>query len=247
MISENGSLPIISILVLAFSMLLITEVFKLKKVQRIRKFYRELRRKIALPVKFKIVLIEYYENKWKSMVRENGYINLRKTLKELNLQIELDGIKKSKEEKTLLRLSDYDKNYKHNIRPLNCQITPLKRVNKDEKVNKTLNIVSVRPSLPELNGKLYGLCVEIEQEDYSLRIYGLLDQDSLRIYRNQLDLRILYNDIKERYGFNKEDVEKYIKSISYRDLIVYDVRHLTNRVKTFKDKHNFYKDIILSV
>jgi uncharacterized protein involved in propanediol utilization len=34
MISSNGSLPIISILVLAFSMLLITEVFKLKKVQR---------------------------------------------------------------------------------------------------------------------------------------------------------------------------------------------------------------------
>ena len=34
MISSNDSLPIISILILAFSMLLITEVFKLKKVQR---------------------------------------------------------------------------------------------------------------------------------------------------------------------------------------------------------------------
>ena len=34
MISGNDSLPIISILVLSFSMLLITEVFKLKKVQR---------------------------------------------------------------------------------------------------------------------------------------------------------------------------------------------------------------------
>jgi len=34
MISSNDSLPIISILVLAFSMLLITEVFKLKKIQR---------------------------------------------------------------------------------------------------------------------------------------------------------------------------------------------------------------------
>ena len=34
MISSNGSLPIITILVLAFAMLLITEVFKLKKVQR---------------------------------------------------------------------------------------------------------------------------------------------------------------------------------------------------------------------
>ena len=218
-------------------------LLKLKKVQRIRRFARELRRKIALPVKYKLILIEYYENKWKSIVRENGYINLGKTLKELNLQIELDGIKKSKEDKTLLRLSDYEKNYKHNIRPLNCQISPLKRLNKDEKVNKTLNIVSVRPSLPELNGKLYGLCVEIEQEDYSIRIYGLLDQDNLRIYRNQLDLRILYNDINDRYGFKKEDVEKYIKPISYRDLIVYDVRHITNRVKTFKDKHNFYKDI----
>ena len=34
MISSNDSLPIISILVLAFSMLLITELFKLKKIQR---------------------------------------------------------------------------------------------------------------------------------------------------------------------------------------------------------------------
>ena len=34
MISGNDSLPIISILVLSFSMLLITELFKLKKVQR---------------------------------------------------------------------------------------------------------------------------------------------------------------------------------------------------------------------
>ena len=34
MISGNDSLPIISVLVLSFSMLLITEVFKLKKVQR---------------------------------------------------------------------------------------------------------------------------------------------------------------------------------------------------------------------
>tara|TARA_Y100000748_G_scaffold205610_1_gene172127 strand:+ start:556 stop:723 length:168 start_codon:yes stop_codon:yes gene_type:complete len=32
--SDNGSLPIISILVLIFSMLLITEVIKLKKIQR---------------------------------------------------------------------------------------------------------------------------------------------------------------------------------------------------------------------
>ena len=34
MMSDNGSLPIISILVLIFSMLLITEVIKLKKIQR---------------------------------------------------------------------------------------------------------------------------------------------------------------------------------------------------------------------
>jgi hypothetical protein len=40
MISMNGSLPIISILILIFSMLLISEVFKLKKIQRrlVKKF-----------------------------------------------------------------------------------------------------------------------------------------------------------------------------------------------------------------
>ena len=39
--SDNGSLPIISILVLIFSMLLITEVIKLKKIQRrlVKKVY----------------------------------------------------------------------------------------------------------------------------------------------------------------------------------------------------------------
>ena len=34
MMSDNGSLPIITILVLVFSMLLISEFFKLKKIQR---------------------------------------------------------------------------------------------------------------------------------------------------------------------------------------------------------------------
>jgi len=34
MMSDNGSLPIITILVLVFAMLLISEFFKLKKIQR---------------------------------------------------------------------------------------------------------------------------------------------------------------------------------------------------------------------
>jgi len=40
MISSNGSLPIISVLILIFSLLLISELFKLKKIQRrlVKKF-----------------------------------------------------------------------------------------------------------------------------------------------------------------------------------------------------------------
>ena len=125
--------------------------------------------------------------------------------------------------------------YLYNICPLNCVI---------EYKHNEKNVLSICPSRPgftDLEGKLYGLCVEINQCFFTIRIFGLLDRDTMRLYRQELPLHLLYNDIKQKYNFNIDEVEDYINSISYRDMISIDVRNLTNRVKMLKDRFPFYE------
>ena len=181
-------------------------------------------------------MLDYLDSFWKSMVHENGYIDIESTLYELDLQLQIDDLKKTSQKTSMIRLTDFKNIYLYNIKPLNCLITY------KENENRTLNFSIVRPALPELTGKLYGICVEIEQFTFSVRIFGLIDPDSLKNYRNQLPLKNLYNDIKIRYGLDEEEVKPYVESISYRDLLINDIRHLTNRVKHFYDKLDFYKN-----
>ena len=56
--------------------------------------------------------------------------------------------------------------------------------------------------------------VEIDQESYNLKIFGLIDPDVLRLYRKQLPLNLLYDDLK-KYDISKEDGRKYVNTISY--------------------------------
>ena len=213
----------------------IEPLLQIKKMHKIRHMLKMLEEIKNLPLKLHTILLDFLDSLWEIIVQENGYINIYETLKELKLYIKIDRIKKANDEVNFVQLCDYNSIYLYNIKPLNCQIT-----NKKHKEN-TLNITPIRPGLPELYGKLYGLCLEIEQSNSLIRFYGLVDPDSLRIYRYQLPLRILYNDLKKKYNMSKEDAAPYLHSISYRDFLIYDVRQLTNRIKHFKDKHNFYK------
>ena len=209
---------------------------KKKKMAILNNFSGILQRFKYLPLRFHSVLLDYLDSFWKSMVHENGYIDIESTLYELDLQLQIDDVKKTSQKTSMIRLTDFKNIYLYNIKPLNCLITY------KENENRTLNFSIVRPALPELTGKLYGICVEIEQFTFSVRIFGLIDPDSLKNYRNQLPLKNLYNDIKIRYGLDEEEVKPYVESISYRDLLINDIRHLTNRVKHFYDKLDFYKN-----
>ena len=55
-------------------------LLKLKKVQRIESFEKEITKPVRLPIKYKLILIDYHDNKWKSIVRENGYLTIAKTI-----------------------------------------------------------------------------------------------------------------------------------------------------------------------
>lgn len=204
-----------------------------KKIDKIQVLNHMLTKIPNTKLKFHEKIISYIYTCWERLVKENGYINIKETLEQLNININLDNLKI--EEKSTFRLKDFKEIYLHNIKPLNCQIT------KKENKENSIKFCPVRPALPELEGKLYGLCLEVEQPEFTLRIFGILDSDTLRIYRSKLDINILYDDLKEKFNLKKHDIEPYVESISYRDLLVYETRQLTNRIKYFKEKYQFYK------
>ena len=210
-------------------LIVINKIFKIKRIllmiEKIQK----------LPLFMHSYLHDYIDELWKLLIQENGFINIRETLNELGLDVKIKKVKKYSEDKNFICLHDYINNYLYNIKPINCLVTECKNE------EQTINITQIRPGLPELDGKLYGLCIIIEQFTYTLRIYGLVDPDQLRLYRNQLPLFILYDDLKTKYKITKKEAQPYVNSISYRDFLINDVRQLTNRIKHFKDKYNFYK------
>ena len=210
------------------------KLLQIKKIYRIKRFLKMIEEVSSLPLRIHNKVLNYIDDYWKVMVKENGFINIDCTLNELNLDIKIDKIIQT-DEQTFVRLIDYSV-YKYNIKPLNCQVVM------EKNKNTTLNISPIRPGLPELDGKLYGLSLEIRQPTFSVRIFGLVDADKLRIYRNQLPLYILYDDLKKKYNLNKKEAQPYVNSISYRDFLIYDIRQLTNRIKHFREKYNFYKN-----
>ena len=206
---------------------------KLEKIIRINKILNEFSK---IPLNMHKIVILYIEECWKKLVMENGYINIEQTLKFIECDIDTNNFTDPEPDiKYFFNINDFKTIFNYNIKPLNCQIS------KKENTHEYIKLCQVKPGLPELDGKLYGLCVEIDKKDCTVRIFGLVDNDLLRIYRNKLNLNHLYEFLKSKYDINKEDALPYINSISYRDFLVYDVRQISNRIKNTKEKYSFYE------
>ena len=125
----------------------IDSILIIKKINKIKNLNRLLDRYKEIPVKLHYLMTKYLEHCWVNVVRENGFVNIEKTIKELGIDVDISDVKKEKELKTLVRYSDYENNYKYNIKPINCSITKkiLKKI-ENEKYIGTINIVPVRPS-----------------------------------------------------------------------------------------------------
>jgi hypothetical protein len=204
---------------------------KYKKLDKIEKQLKVIDTISTLPIILHKPVLLYIDIHWKKLVMENGFININKTLQHLNFDMNLEKC----ENVDLFLISDYKDIYQYNISPLNCQIT--------EKENKkcSIKVMYVKPGLPEMEGKLYGLCLEIHQLKCTLRIFGLIDSDPLRNYRNNLPLYLIYNDLREKYKLSKEEVEPYLRSMSYRDLLVNEIRQTSVKIKDLMSKRTFYE------
>lgn len=177
----------------------------------------------------------------KQIVLQNGFFSIERTLNYLGLPLVID---KNVELNTELQ-THVNKNcamfLKSNFTPFNCEI--IERNNS----NKILKCYRIRPSLIELEGKLYGLCIEIDQANYSARFMGLLDADNLRVNRSLLPKSEIFDDLHKRYKISKKEAEPYLKCLSYRDFLELETRQITNKIKQLKEKFDFYKSADLSI
>lgn len=165
---------------------------------------------------------------WNKMVMSNGFKSIPETLKYLHLNIPESCFQSSE---TITQ----------NIMPLNCQLN--KRPNKDS----GLKICQVRPALPEIAGKLFGVCLEIDQPEFTLRIFGLVDPDILRFYRKQINKQDILKDLADRYTISREEAQPYLDCFSYRDYLVLEPRQISAKIKQMKEKIDFYRTADLSV
>lgn len=199
---------------------------KIRKMNKMYKMITDLNKLKQLSLISQIYGYIWLEYRWYKRVIENGFISIDKTLHHLNKKIDYDNSTQT---------YNFQNYFKRTIVPYNCQLS----LTDNEKTS--INISIVRPSLPKLEGKLYGLCVEFIQSKFTLRMFGLCVSDRMRLYRSFIDKKTIIDDLKERYNISYEDCKDFLDTFSYRDYLIYETRQITNKIKQQLEKAEYYK------
>ena len=208
---------------------------KFRKLEKLLKLNTHLDSLDRVPLTVHALGLVWLQTCFRRCVLQNGFLNIQQTFQYLELDTDFSNAKDS--ELAIFNNSQYLKHYQDTIKPMNCQLSRL------ENTESSIKISRVRPLLPEIDGKLYGLCVEYKHMNYTLRIFGLADQDTLRVYRSSINKQAILKDLHERYSITKDDALPILNYISYRDYLVCEVRQLTNKVKQLKEKIEAYKSL----
>ena len=219
---------------------------KQKKIDKLMSLKQKLNSLKNLKNNVKLIACLWLELCCKKIVISNGFFTIERTLNYLGLNIVIDKNNNLNNELENYIIKNYEKFINTQFLPLNCEI--LNRKNKNKNKNKnSIKCFRIRPSLVEIEGKLYGLCIELEQSEYTARFFGLIDPDMLRLYRKQLPKKEIFNDLYNRYKINKEEAKPYLDCLSYRDYLELETRQITNKIKQLKEKFDFYKTADLSI
>ena len=213
-------------------------LLKNNKINKILRFIKNLESLKNFSLKIQRIGIIWLEQNWVRIVRDNGYLSIKDTLLNLNVDInDLNSfIKKDyKDHLNSVKTNFFIENFINLITPINCQ----RKI--QENNGEGIKVFAVRPSLPGTVGVLYGIGLEIKNKNFTITIYGIINPDSLHLYRNMINKDEIFNILKDRYNLEKEEMEIYLRCISLRDYIVLESRQISNIVKNQKEKIEFYK------
>jgi len=207
------------------------------KMRKLSKLYKDINSIQNISLTMHKYAYAWVSLMWRKRVIENGFIDIDNTIKYLDLD---EIVFKKYDNSKFIDSYKFNTYFKDTITPINCQISRHSFEKHGVSINK------VRPALPQFYGKMYGVCVEFEQPNYSLRIFGFVDSDPMRIYRNHISKENIYNDLQERYQIKKEDALPFLNCLSYRDFLVLEDRQITNKIKQQREKLDYYKKADLS-
>ena len=219
-------------------------ILRNKKINKILKFIKNIEDLKKFSAKVQRIGIIWLEQIWIRIVRDNGYLTIEDTLKNLNVNInDLNYFIKDFEEDKLSAVTTnfFIKNFIDLITPINC------RRKIQENKEQGLKVFAVRPSLPGTVGILHGIGIEIKTLEFTIIIYGILNPDSLHLYRNMFEKTDIIDTLKSRYNLSEEEITPYLKCISLRDYIVSESRQIANIIKNSKEKVDFYRKADLNI
>ena len=205
-----------------------------KKINKILKFIKNIEDLKKFSAKVQRIGIIWLEQIWIRIVRDNGYLTIKDTLENLNVNIDNLNyfIKESEKDKlSAVTTNFFIKNFIDLMTPINC------RRKIQENKEEGLKVFAVRPSLPGTVGVLHGIGIEIKTLDFTIIIYGILNPDSLHLYRNMFEKTDIIDTLKSRYNLSEEEIAPYLKCISLRDYIVSESRQIANIIKNSKSAH----------
>ena len=214
---------------------------KQKKLDKLLSLKNKLNNLKTININVQLIACLWLELCCKKIVLNNGFFTIERTLKYLGLNVMIDQNFDLNNELENYVIKNYKEFINTKFLPLNCEVID------KENDNNVIKCFRIRPSLIEIEGKLYGICIEIDQSHYTARFFGLIDADSLRIYRKKLPKNDIFDDLKKRYKISKEEAKPYLNCLSYRDYLELETRQITNKVKQLKEKFDFYKTADLSI
>ena len=219
---------------------------KVQKMDKLSKLVKDIEVLQKYPLYVHQIGLKWIELCWKKMVTENGFLNIEETIKHLDLTVNIiDKDQPISNLQQFITYRDFEKYYKNTIKPINCQVG--KAITSNIQSPPYIKLCNVRPALPELEGKLYGICVEYYENDFTLRIFGLTHSDSLRVYRNIINKKSILDDLFEKYKIEASDALLYLNAFPYRDYLTHETRQITNKIKQQHEKMDYYKTADLNV
>ena len=194
---------------------------------KIDKFVRNLRSIRELPLHIHHIAYLWLSLTWRRLVEGGGYGSVRDTLNELGIEIKdytsdkkIDPLTRSPVSRAGLLELFIDR-----IRVIYVSTAHLKH----DSVG-LIRCYPVRPALPGIDGKLNGLSVDLYRPgNRVVRLYGVVDRDPLRVYRNTIPKDLILDDLRDKYKIERAEALSYLNVYSLRDYLVHETRQITNK------------------
>jgi ATP-dependent Lon protease len=221
----------------------IEPTIKEKQIKKLLKMFSYLDSLNKFPFKTQALGVIWLNTIWYKMVKSNGFLTIKKTLSNLNIENDFNLFVNEyyKDDLNCIKTNYFIKNFLNLITPFNCQIK------KEYNDTYQLNPFLIRPVLPGTYNIVNGIGINIKTKNMNVRIYGIIDPDKFYIYRNNICKNEILNILKERFNIDETDINIFFNCLSLRDYIVNENRQIANIIKNQKEKVDFYKKAEISI